>query len=110
MDVRRAFSGLNVIAIGLILLANTLGYLPWSVWWNILSLWPLLLVAAGLDILGKAFGWQWVRALSGLVVLAGLVFGALVLPEGAMGTVPTLWIQALSAIVRPATIATSTAL
>ena len=82
MDVRRIFSGLNVIAIGLILLANTLGYLPWSVWWNILSLWPLLLVAAGLDMLGKAFEWPWVRAVSGLVVLAGLAFGALVLPAG----------------------------
>jgi hypothetical protein len=90
VDIRRVFSGLNVIAIGLILLANTLGYLPWSVWWNILSLWPLLLVAAGVDILGRAFGWSWMRAVSGLVILGGLVFGALVMP--ASGTVfPALW-------------------
>ena len=54
MDVRKVFSGLNIIVVGVILLANTLGYLPWSVWWTILSLWPLLLVAAGLDVLGSA--------------------------------------------------------
>ena len=91
MDIRRVFSGLNMIAVGLILLANTLGYLPWSVWWNILSLWPLLLVAAGLDILGKAFEHQWMRAVSGGVVLAGLVFGALVMPAGSATNIPGVW-------------------
>jgi hypothetical protein len=90
MDVRRLFSGLNTIAIGLILLANTLGYLPWSVWWNILSLWPLLLVAAGLDILGKSFEWQWMRAVSGAVVLGGLAFGALAMPATG-ATIPGVW-------------------
>ena len=90
MDVRRVFSGLNVIAIGLILLANTLGYLPWSVWWNIFSLWPLLLVAAGLDILGRSFEWQWMRAVSGAVVLGGLAFGALAMPA-AGATFPGVW-------------------
>ena len=91
MDVRRVFSGLNVIAVGLILLANTLGYLPWGVWWNILSLWPLLLVAAGLDILGEAFDVRWMRAVSGAVVLGGLAFGALVMPATGASTVPGLW-------------------
>jgi len=108
MDVRRFFSGLNVIAIGLILLANTLGYLSWSVWWNILSMWPLLLVAAGLDLLGKALEWKSMRAVSGLVVLAGLAFGALVLPVGGTGSFPTMWVQVLSAVTRPVTPGTST--
>jgi hypothetical protein len=93
MDVRRVFSGLNVIAVGLILLANTLGYLPWTVWWNILSLWPLLLVAAGLDVLGRAFDWQWLRAVSGMVVLGGLAFGALAMPAAGAGPLQTLWLR-----------------
>jgi hypothetical protein len=91
MDIRRVFSGLNVIAIGMILLANTLGYLPWGVWWSILSLWPLLLVAAGLDILGKAFDAKVLQAVSGAIVLGGLAFGALVLPAGSAGTVAGVW-------------------
>jgi len=82
MDVKRAAEGLTVVAIGLVLLANTLGELPWSVWWNILSLWPLLLVAAGLDIIGKGTDMDLLRVLSSLLVVGGIAYGALVMPAG----------------------------
>ncbi|MFN2290260.1 MAG: LiaI-LiaF-like domain-containing protein [Anaerolineae bacterium] len=56
MDERRSrgvsiFGPLLVITIGVILLLNTMGILDWSIWWQLLRLWPILLVAAGLDLL-----------------------------------------------------------
>ncbi|HZL06395.1 MAG TPA: DUF5668 domain-containing protein [Coriobacteriia bacterium] len=82
MDLKRAAEGLTVVGVGVVLLANTLGTLPWSVWWNILSLWPLLLVAIGLDIIGKGTGMITLRVLSSLLVLGGIAYGALVMPAG----------------------------
>lgn len=82
MDLKRAAEGLTVVGVGLVLLANTLGTLPWSVWWNILSLWPLLLVAIGLDIIGKGTNMDLLRVLSSLLVLGGIAYGALVMPAG----------------------------
>ncbi len=79
MDLKRAAEGLTIVGIGLILLANTLGYLPWSVWWNVLSLWPLLIVAAGLDIIGRGTDNTWLRVLSSLLVVGGLLYGAFVM-------------------------------
>lgn len=76
MDLKRAAEGLTVIGIGSVLLANTLGYLPWSVWWNVLSLWPLLIVAAGIDIIGRGTDNTWLRVLSSLLVVGGLLYGA----------------------------------
>ncbi|KAF0207895.1 MAG: DUF5668 domain-containing protein [Actinomycetota bacterium] len=80
MELKRAAEGLTLVAVGLILLGNTLGMIPWGVWWNILSLWPILLVAAGVDIIGRGTDNSWLRVLSSLVVIAGLVYGALVMP------------------------------
>ena len=55
---------------GLIFLGQMLGYLEWDVWLNILRLWPLLLVALGLEIAGKGLRSEWVRALGNVVVIA----------------------------------------
>lgn len=77
MTAKRLATGLTVVTVGLILLANTMGYLPWESWWNILVLWPLLIVAAGIDILGRALKSAPLRVVSSLVVIGGLVYGAL---------------------------------
>lgn len=77
MGAKRVFEGLTLVTVGVILLANTSGALPWSVWWNILMLWPLLLVAAGIDILGRSVGSTALRVLASLVVIGGLVYGAM---------------------------------
>jgi hypothetical protein len=83
MDLKRSAEGLTVIAIGAVLLANTLGYLPWSIWWNVLSLWPLLIVAAGIDIIGRGTDNTWLRVFSSLLVVGGLLYGAFVMtPSG----------------------------
>ncbi len=61
-----------LIGIGIILLLNNLGYLDWS-FWDILSLWPVLLIAAGLEVLvgrKSAVG----SIISALIVL-GLIVG-----------------------------------
>ncbi|MFN2224851.1 MAG: LiaI-LiaF-like domain-containing protein, partial [Anaerolineae bacterium] len=47
-----------LIAIGIILLLNTMGILEWSVWWRLIRLWPVLLIAAGLELLlGRRSVW-----------------------------------------------------
>jgi hypothetical protein len=57
-----------LILIGVILLLNVLGVLEWSIWWSILRLWPVLLIAAGLELLlGR---WKWGSLLSTILVVA----------------------------------------
>ena len=64
-----------LIAIGAVLLLNTLGILEWSVWLTIVRLWPVLLIAAGLDLLlGRVSAWG--SLLAALLVL-GVLAGAL---------------------------------
>ena len=50
MKLARLFQGLLFIAVGIILLANTMGFLPWSLWRNLLSLWPIFIIGLGLRI------------------------------------------------------------
>lgn len=78
MNLRRILDGLVVIAFGVVLLGNTTGVLPWSVWWSILMLWPLLLVAAGIDVIGRSLDNSWLRLLSALIVLGGIAYGVFV--------------------------------
>jgi len=61
-----------LIGIGIILLLNNLGYLNWSLW-DILNLWPILLVAAGLELLvgrRSALG-----SLISAIIVLGLIAG-----------------------------------
>ena len=78
-SLKRAAEGLTVVVIGLILLGQMLGVLGWQVWLNILRLWPLLLVALGLEVIGKGMRSDAVRMLGNLVIVAGLLYGALVM-------------------------------
>lgn len=79
---KRVLEGITLALVGVILLLNTTGQLPWSVWLHILSLWPLLLVAAGLEIIAKGVNAEWLRVVSSLLVIGGLLVGAFVLPVG----------------------------
>lgn len=89
MELKRAAEGLTLVAVGVILLANMLGYLPWGVWWNIVSLWPLLLIAAGIDVIGKGTQNTWLRVLSSLLVIGGLAYGIFAMPlDGGWARVP----------------------
>ncbi|MGB4592601.1 MAG: DUF5668 domain-containing protein [Coriobacteriia bacterium] len=89
MELKRAAEGLTLVAVGVILLANMLGYLPWGVWWNIASLWPLLLIAAGIDVIGKGTQNTWLRVLSSLLIIGGLAYGIFAMPvNGGWASVP----------------------
>jgi hypothetical protein len=60
-----------LILAGVILLLNVLGTLEWSIWWSILRLWPVLLIAAGLELLlGR---WWWGGLVSTILVVAVVV-------------------------------------
>jgi hypothetical protein len=83
--IKRVAEGVGSIAVGLVLLGNTFGYLPWTVWITMLSLWPLALVALGIELLGRGLGLTWVRALSNVVLLLGLFYGVFVLQPGTIG-------------------------
>jgi hypothetical protein len=63
-----------LIGIGVILLLNNLGILSWGVW-EVVSLWPVLLVAAGLELLiGRR---SMLGAFTAAIVVAALLAGAI---------------------------------
>jgi len=60
-----------LIGIGAILLLNNVGYLDWTVW-DVIRLWPILLVSAGLEVLvGRRSLWGSVAAAAVIVTLIG---------------------------------------
>jgi hypothetical protein len=65
-----------LIGIGIIFLLNNFGWLSWSVWETILRLWPVLVIAGGLDLLiGRRSVWGSAAALVlTLAVLAGALW------------------------------------
>jgi hypothetical protein len=69
---RRSIIGpLLLIGIGALFLMNNLGMLTWSVWDVIFRLWPVLLIAAGLDlVIGRSSVWG---SLIAVIVLVGVV-------------------------------------
>jgi hypothetical protein len=71
----QGYAGATVVAgLGVLFLLGNLGYLTLSVWDLILRLWPLIIVAIGLDLLiGKRRPWSAIAGiLVGLVVTAGI--------------------------------------
>lgn len=77
--LKRIAEGLGSVAVGVVLLANTFGYLPWTVWFNVFSLWPVLLVALGIELVGRGLHMNWLRAMSNVVLILALAYGVLVL-------------------------------
>ena len=63
-----------LIGIGVIMLLNNFGYLNWGLW-EIISLWPVLLIAAGLEILiGRR---SLLGAFAAALIVAALLTGAI---------------------------------
>lgn len=79
-NVERFFDGLVTVAIGLVFLAITFGYVGWSVWWRLLTLWPVLLISLGFSLIGRALHASWLKALGSIVVIAAIVFAAVSSP------------------------------
>jgi len=96
--IKRAAEGLGSVAFGLVLLGNTMGYIPWNVWFAIFSLWPLLLVAIGIELVGKGLHQDGIRALSNVVLILGLAYAVLVVqPSGGAMNFQVLPVSGLSA-------------
>ncbi len=73
-----------LIGLGVVFLLNNLGILGWSVWEVIVRLWPVLLVAAGLELLlGRRSVWG---AILALMLTIGLVVGSLWLLGSGLAT------------------------
>lgn len=47
---KRLVTGILIVIIGAILLMNTTGYLPWSVWQAAAEYWPILIIGLGIQV------------------------------------------------------------
>ena len=66
--------GFFLIFIGFLLFLNTLEILPWTIWENLLTLWPILIILFGLNILlGKNLITRTLLNLINLVLFGSLL-------------------------------------
>jgi len=72
MKIRHFSEGLIIILIGLILLANNFGILPWGIWYYLIRLWPLVLIAIGIDLILKGTSLSFLRIIPPLLVIAAI--------------------------------------
>jgi len=72
MKGNKIIKGLTFLLIGTILLANTLEILDWSVWSNLLNLWPLLVISLGFSLIfrGKSLSFM-----GPLIIFLGIIVG-----------------------------------
>jgi len=72
MKANKIIKGLTFLLIGIILLANTLEILDWSVWSNLFKLWPLLVISLGLSLIfrGKSLSFM-----GPLIIFLGIIAG-----------------------------------
>jgi hypothetical protein len=68
-----------LIGLGIVFLLNNLGVLDWTVWETLLRLWPVLLIAIGLDLMiGR-------RSALGSLLIVALLFGVMAVTVWASG-------------------------
>lgn len=65
--------GVFIVTVGVILLYNTLGLVPFSFWVNILALWPVFLVALGLAVLAGVLRSRAIARLPGIFLVLTLI-------------------------------------
>lgn len=68
MKIARIRNGMILISLGIVFLLNNLGYVSWAVWFRILTLWPVILIAIGIEIIFRK------TRLSFLTILSPLLF------------------------------------
>lgn len=74
MTPSRVRWGIFWILVGLVFLANNLGWLSWWVWADLLHLWPVLLIAIGLEMIVKKSKIQWLGFLSTLLIIGAFAW------------------------------------
>ncbi|UCB51894.1 MAG: hypothetical protein JSV10_07860 [Candidatus Zixiibacteriota bacterium] len=87
MNIGRIRNGAILISAGVILLLNTMDHLSWSVWFRIFSLWPVILVAIGIELLFKKTRLSFLTLISPLLFFAAILGPAFVFDSylGVMG-------------------------
>ena len=73
MNLGRIRSGAILLSAGVVLLLNTTGHTPWPVWLKIFSLWPVALIAIGIELLFKKSKLSFVGLLSPLLFFAAIL-------------------------------------
>jgi hypothetical protein len=73
MKISRIRNGVILISVGLVLLLNNLDYVDWSVWFSILSLWPVLLIAIGIEKLFARTSLKFLALLSPILLLVAIL-------------------------------------
>jgi len=75
MSENRSYRGRSVvwpvvlISLGVVFLLNNLGVVSWDIWYTLLQMWPILLVAIGIDLIfGRRSGFF--AAITAVVILA----------------------------------------
>ncbi|MCD6163018.1 MAG: hypothetical protein J7K40_11485 [candidate division Zixibacteria bacterium] len=68
--------GVILLGIGLFFLAINFDYLGYSVWVELISLWPILLIAIGLEFIFSRTKYYWLGLLSPLLIAATFAFVA----------------------------------
>ena len=75
-----------LIAAGFLLLLNTLGILDWNLWILLANLWPIILIAIGLDaIIGRRSA---IGSLAVAVITLALIFGSVMYLNAGMSASP----------------------
>jgi len=73
MKISNVRNGVLFVCAGLVLLLNTLDKLNWSVWGQILSLWPVLLIAIGIELIFKKTSLSFLAVLSPVLILLSIL-------------------------------------
>jgi hypothetical protein len=69
--------GLILLGIGLIFLAINLGYLSHHVWWSLLTLWPVFLIAIGIELIFRRTRLRWLALLSPLLIVIAFAYAVI---------------------------------
>lgn len=77
----RLLNGLVLVVVGAVLLMNTSGYLPWSVWNSAMSFWPVLVIGLGLQLVFSRRNVPWFA----VAVIVMLILGAMFPNQGWRG-------------------------
>ena len=73
MKIARIRNGVILISVGLVFLLNNLGYVAWDVWFRILSLWPVILIAIGIELIFRKTRLSFLSILSPLLFMAAIL-------------------------------------
>ncbi|MCJ7458147.1 MAG: DUF5668 domain-containing protein [candidate division Zixibacteria bacterium] len=73
MTVSRIRNGVILLSVGIVLLLNNLDYVDWSVWVSILSLWPVLLIAIGIEKIFARTSLSFLAYLSPILLLIAIL-------------------------------------